>query len=38
MTKDKSEMERIIRDALESVCQPDELEKEFRSAMASLYP
>lgn len=34
--EDKNEVERNIRDALESVCNPDDVEKELRSALATL--
>ena len=34
--EDKNEVEQNIRDALESVCNPDDVEKELRSALATL--
>ena len=34
--EDKTEVEQNIRDALESICKPDDVEKELRAAMTSL--
>ena len=34
--EDKNEVERNIRDALESVCNPDDVERELRAALATL--
>ena len=33
---DRKKIEMDIRDALESICKPDEVEQELRSAMATL--
>ena len=34
--EDKSEVEQNIRDALESICTPDDVERELRAALTSL--
>ena len=34
--EDKSEVEQNIRDALESVCTPDDVERELRAALTTL--
>ena len=34
--EDKSEVEQNIRDALESVCTPDDVERELRAALLTL--
>ena len=34
--EDKNEVEQNIRDALESVCNPDDVERELRAALATL--
>ena len=34
--EDKSEVEQNIRDALESICTPDDVERELRAALTTL--
>ena len=34
--ENKAEVEQNIRDALESICKPDDVEKELRAAMTTL--
>ena len=34
--EDKAEVEQNIRDALESVCTPDDVERELRAALTTL--
>ena len=34
--EDKTEVEQNIRDALESICTPDDVERELRAALTSL--
>ena len=34
--EDKTEVEQNIRDALESICKPDDVERELRAAMTTL--
>ena len=34
--EDKAEVEQNIRDALESVCTPDDVERELRAALKTL--